>query len=178
MRKIVMLFLMICIVLPCWPTKAAEKPAAEQTSGIWEMEMSREKKLTPEEEEKERWVGVFANDIGIYLFDKKSLALVENKEDQVQVLVRTIFNGPKVVEQLQERYKAKLPVDDKVGFSETKMIFKVEKAKYAVIETKLFSAHGILLEDIVKQRIIFKPVPVKTFADTMYQVAKSFNRNQ
>ena len=177
MRKIVMFFLVVCIVLPCLPIHAEEK-TSEQHSGIWEMEMSSEKKLTPEEEERARWVGVFANDMGIYLFDKKSLAQVENQKDQIQVLVRTIFNGPKVVEQLQERYKAKLATDDKVGVSETRMIFNVGKRKYAVIETKIISAHGVLLEDIVAKKLVFKPVPVKTFADTMYEVAKSFNRDQ
>jgi len=177
MRKIVMFFLMVCIVLPCLPIHAEEK-TSERHSGIWEMEMSKEKKLTPEEEERARWVGVFANDMGIYLFDKKSLAKVENQKDQIQVLVRTVFNGPKVVEQLQERYKVKLAADDKVGFSETQMIFNVDKRKYAVIETKVISAHGVLLEDIVAKTTIFKSVPVKTFADTMYEVAKAFNQNQ
>ena len=177
MRKILMLFLMVFIIFPCLPLHAEEK-TSEQHSGIWEMEMSSEKKLTPEEEERARWVGVFANDIGIYLFDKKSLAQVENKKDQIQVLVRTIFNGPKVVEQLQDRYKTKMAADDKVGFGETKMIFNVDNRKYAVIETKVISAQGVLLEDIIKKKPVFKPVPVKTFADTMYEVAKSFNMNQ
>ena len=177
MRKIVIFFLVFCIFLPCLPLHAEEK-TSEQHSGIWEMEMSSEKKLTPEEEERARWVGVFANDIGIYLFDKKSLAQVENKKDQIQVLVRTIFNGPKVVEQLQDRYKDKMAADDKVGFSETKMIFNVDNRKYAVIETKVISAHGVLLEDVVAKTTIFKSVPVKTFADTMYEVVKTFNMNQ
>lgn len=177
MRRILMLFLVVCIFLPCLELHAEEK-TSEQHSKIWEMEMSSEKKLTPEEEERARWVAVFANDMGIYLFDKKSLAQVENQKSQIQVLVRTIFNGPKVVEQLQERYKAKLAADDKVGFSETQMIFNVDKRKYAVIETKVISAHGVLLEDIVANTTIFKSVPVKTFADTMYEVAKAFSQNQ
>ncbi|SDE50557.1 hypothetical protein [Sporomusa acidovorans] len=176
MRKILMLFLMVCVILPCLQARAAEK--TEKADTIWEMEISGERKLTSEEEERSRWIGVFANDIGSYLFDKKSLARVENKKDQIKVLGRTIFNSPEVLEQLQSQYKTKLPADDKVGFSDIQMIFNVEKRKYAVTETKLFSEHGILLEDIVAKEVLFKPVPVKTFADSMYEIAKLFNQNQ
>lgn len=168
--------MLLCIV-PSFSAQAAEN-AGEPGTKIWEMEVPREKKLTPAEEERARWAAVFANDIGIYMFDCKSLVMVENKGNAVNVLARTIFNNPEVVSRLNEQYKAKLKADDKVGFSDMEMTFNVDKRQYAVTETKLYSAQGVLLEDIKTKKIVFKEVPVKTFADSLYEVTKSFARNQ
>lgn len=177
MGKKIIVFLVLFSIVPFLSVYAAAK-AEEPARGSWEMKISREKKLTPEEEERERWVGVFANDIGIYMFDCKSLAMVENEKNSVNVLVRTIFTNSKVVTQLNEQYKAKLNADDKVGFSEMLMTFKVDKRKYVVKETKVCSAQGVLLEEIKAKEAVFKEVLVKTFADSMYEVAKAFSRNQ
>ena len=175
MKNIIVAFLMFYCIAPFLSAEAAEK---EEKPAIWEMGIASEEKMTPEEEERARWAAVFANDMGIYLFDSKSLAMSETEKDTVNILAKAIFNNPKLVAQLDEQYKTKLRDDEQVAFSEMQMSLKVSKRQYIVTDTKVYSNKGTLLDDLKTQGMKFKEVPVKTFADSLYEIAKGFARNQ
>ena len=175
MEKIIVVFLLFYCMVPSLSAEAAEK---EEKPAMWEMGISSADKMTPEEEERARWAAVFANDMGIYLFDSKSLAMSETEKGTVNILAKAIFNNPKLVAQLDEQYKTKLQDDEQVAFSEMQMSFKVNKRQYVVTETRVYSNKGTLLDDLKSQDMKFKEVPVKTFADSLYEIVKGFACNQ
>ena len=139
-------------------------------------EISIQPKPDEQETERNRWSGVFANEIGIYAFDQKSLHLEETDKNIVHVLTKTIFTDPKIIGSLNEKYKEKLVAEDEVSYSEMQMVFQIKQKTYAVTGTKVFSREGKLLEDR-QQTGKFAPVPVKTFAESMYTIAKNYQVN-
>ncbi len=168
-----LLLVALCYFLLAGIPAQAEK-ITENSPLDWEI--SVRPKLTEKEIERERWANVFANDIGIYLFDYKSLQIDEADKNLIHVLTKTIFVDPKVIGSLNEKYKEKLTAGDKVSYSEIQMIFQIKKKTYAVTATKVFSEQGTVLEDR-QQTAKFAPVPLKTFADSMYDIAKNYERN-
>ncbi|SDE11593.1 hypothetical protein [Sporomusa acidovorans] len=173
MKNLLLLALLWCMLHPGIPVWAAEQ--AEKSPLDWEL--SVRPKPTAEELERQRWSGVFANDIGLYLFDNQSLHVDETDKNLVHVLVRTIFADPKIIDKLNERYKEKLGKDDKVAASEMEMVFQLKAKRYAVTATKVVSERGIVLED-TKKTASFVAVTPKTFAESMYYIAQNYDRNQ
>jgi len=173
MKNLLLVLLLGCSLLPGIPVQAAEP--AENSPPTWEI--SVRPKPTAEEIERQRWFGVFANDIGLYMFDNKSLHIDETDKNLVHVLVRTIFADPKVIGKLNEKYKAKLSEGDKVAFSEMQLVIQLKEKRYAVTETRVVSEQGIVLED-AKKTAGFVSVTPKTFAESMYYIAKSYENNK
>lgn len=173
MKKVLLILMLIWIILPGLMVQAKEQAAPDGMN--WEISVL--KKPTPEEEESNRWLRVCMNEIGNYLIDCKSLAVDEKDKNKVHVLVKTQFISPTVLAQLNERYKDKMGADDKVACSEIQMVFQINEKTYAMTETKVFSVKGVLLETVTKEAK-YNPVPIKTFADSMYDIAKMVERNQ
>ncbi|WP_371378667.1 hypothetical protein [Sporomusa aerivorans] len=172
MKKRILLFALCCWLLTGIAVQAAEPSAAAPLD--WEI--SVRPKPTEQEIEKARWYPVFANDIAIYEFDPKSLRSDEADKNVVRVLTKTTFTDPKVSDNLNEKYKEKLTADDKVAYIEIEMAFQIRQKMYAVIGAKVFSEQGRLLEERQPAEK-FAPVPVKTLADSMYDIAKNYLRN-
>lgn len=163
------LFLLLAAIVPI--------QAAEETkSSPLEWEISVLPKPTQEELEKQRWSYVFSNDIGKYAFDKQSLCVDEVDKNLVHVLTKTTFTDQKIIRSLNEKYKEKLKASDKVFASEIEMVFHIRQKTYAVVGTKVWSEQGVSLED-TKQAGRFTPVTPQTFADAMFDIARSFVRN-
>jgi hypothetical protein len=154
MKQRLLLFALCYFLLAGIPAQA-ENPNANSPL---DWEISVQPKPTEKEIERERWSNVFVNDIGIYLFDHKSLYIDEADKKLVHVLTKTIFADPKVIGSLNEKYKEKLTTGDKVSYSEIQMVFQIKKKTYAVTETKVFSEQGTVLEDR-QQTAKFAPVP-------------------
>ena len=172
MKKRIILVALCCWLLTGLTAQAAEPPSTEPLG--WEI--SVRPKPTAQEIEKARWSPVFANDIAIYEFDPKSLHSDEADKNLVHVLTRTTFTDPKVNGTLNEKYKEKLTEDDKVAYVEIEMVFQVRKKMYSVSGTKVFSEQGKLLEERQPAEK-FAPVPVKTLADSMYDIVKAYLRD-
>ena len=172
MKKRLLLFTLCCYLLSGNAVQAEE--AAGNSPPAWEI--SVQPKPTAKEIERDRWSYVFANDIAIYAFDHQSLKLDEEDKKIVHVLAKTIFTDMKVIGNLNEKYKEKLSPGDKVAYCEIQMVLELKKRTYAVTETRVYSAQGAVLEDH-QQSEKFVPVPSKTFADSMYDIARNFERN-
>ena len=172
MKKRLLLFTLCCYLLSGNAVQAEE--AAGNSPPAWEI--SVQPKPTAKEIEQDRWSYVFANDIAIYAFDHQSLKLDEEDKKVVHVLTKTIFTDMKVIGNLNEKYKEKLSPGDKVAYCEMQMVFQLKKKTYAVTETRVYSAQGTVLEDH-QQSEKFVPVPSKTFADSMYDIARNFEKN-
>jgi hypothetical protein len=173
MKNLVLLLLVCCYLLPVMSVQAVEP--AETSPLAWELSVLP--KPTAEEIERQRWSGVFANDIGIYMFDNKSLHIDETDKNLAYVLVRTIFADPKIIGNLNQQYQGKLSAGDKVALSEMQMVFQLRQKMYAVTETRVVSEQGIILDD-TKKIAKFAAVTPKTFAESMYYIAKSYDRNK
>ena len=167
-KKIVLCMLLCCFLLP--------GPVQAEDSSPLDWQISVLKKPTAEEVERQRWSYVFANDIGQYAFDTKSLRKDETDKKLVYVLVKTIFLDPEVIGKLTERYKQQLPENDKVAYSEMQMVFQVRSKMYAVTESRVYSEQGTLLEE-TKKAAKFAAVTPQTFADSMYDIARNYERN-
>lgn len=174
MKKLLVLFLW-CYFLFCpgVPGQAADQT---ETSPL-DWEISVRPKPTAEDIERQRWSGVYANDIGIYMFDNKSLHMDEKDKNLGYVQIKTIFADPKIIDNLNQKYKEKLKEGDKVSFSEMQMVFRLKEKMYAVTATKVVSEQGILLED-TKKNADFVVVTPKTFAESMYYIVQGFDRNK
>lgn len=171
MKKRLLLLTLCCVLL--FPIAVQAAVAAETSATDWAISVLP--KPTKEEIERQRWSYVFANDIGRYAFDNTSLHVDETDKQLVHVLVKTIFTDPKVIAHLNEQYKAKLNPGDKVASSEMQLVFQIKQKKYAVTETKVLSEQGTVLEDS-KQTATLVPVTPKTFTDSMYEIAKKYER--
>lgn len=172
MKRQLLLFALCCFLFAGIPVQA-EEPAV--TSPLnWEI--SVRPKPTEEEIERQRWLQVFANEIGIYVFDHKSLQVDEADKNLVHVLTKTIFIDPKIIGNLNEKYQEKLTAEDKVSYSEMQMVFHLKQKTYAVTGIRVVSEQGTVLEER-QQTGKFAPVPVKTFADSMYDIAQNYVRN-
>ncbi|MGL5514612.1 MAG: hypothetical protein ACRDBM_15460 [Sporomusa sp.] len=172
MKKLFLLLLISGLMLAGFTAQAQEQ--SESSPLDWEISVRR--KQTAEEIERKRWLTVFTNDIGVFAFDQKSMAADEEDDNLVHVLVKTTFVDNKLVEKLNQRYKSKLNSYDKVSYSEMQMIFQVKQKMYAVTGTRVISEQGNVLEDTM-QAVKFLPVPVETFADSMYNIVKAYKRD-
>lgn len=172
MKKQVVLMTLCLLLLAGIPAQAEE--TAKTSPMDWEISVLP--KPTQEDLERQRWSRVFSNDIGIYTFDNKSLAVDEVDQKLVHVLVKTTFVDKSIVKNLNEKYKDQLKLGDKVSCSEMEMVFHIKQKTYAVIKTKVWSEQGISLEDN-KQTGKFAPVTPNTFADMMYDIVRNFARN-
>ena len=172
MKRSILLLALCCWLLAGIVVQAEEPSAASPAD--WEI--SVRPKPTAQEMEKARWSPVFANDSAIYEFDPKSLHSDKADKNLVHVSTKTTFTDPKVSGNLNERYKEKLTEDDKVAYIEIELVFQIRQKMYAVTGTKVFSEQGRLLEER-RPAEKFAPVPVKTLADSMYDIAKNYLRN-
>jgi hypothetical protein len=172
MKKRLLLFVLCCFLFPGSPVQAAEPAGVSPLD--WEISVRQ--KPTAEEIERERWSRVFENDIGMYAFDNKSLQMDEADKKLVHVLVKTVFADPEIIGKLNEKYKQKLQASDKVAYSEMQMVFQIKNKTYAVTETRVFSEQGTVLED-TKKTAKFIAVSPNSFADSMYAIAKNYERN-
>lgn len=172
MKKQTGFFILILLLAVFLPVQAAEPTK----SSPLEWEISVLPKPTQEELEKQRWSYVFSNDIGKYAFDKQSLCIDEMDKNAVHVLTKTIFTDQKVISSLNKKYIEKLAANDKVLASEIEMVFQIRQKTYAIVGMKVWSEQGVSLEER-KQDGRFAPVTPQTFADTMYDIARSFVRN-
>jgi len=172
MKKIMLLLVLCWLLLPGIIVQAEESDRIS----LPDWEISVRPKPSMAEIEQERWSYVFTNDIGIYVFDHQSLNVDETDKTQVNVLTKTIFTDPKVIDKLNEVYKEKLNEGDEVACSEMQMVFQLKRKMYAVTETRVFSARGVVLEDR-KQLVRFTSVQPKTFADSMYNIAQDYKRS-
>lgn len=163
--------LLCCLLLP-GPVQAEDQ--AKKSPLDWQISVL--KKPTAEEVERQRWSYVFTNDIGRFAFDNKSLLKDEEDKNLVYVLVKTIFSDPEIIGKLTEKYKQQLPENDKVAYSEMQMVFQLKEKLYAVTESRVFSEQGTLLEE-TKKPANFAAVTPKTFADSMYDIARNYARN-
>lgn len=172
MKKQVVLMTLCLLLLAGIPAQAKE--TAKTSPMDWEISVLP--KPTQEELERQRWSHVFSNDIGIYTFDNKSLAVDEADQNLVHVLTKTTFTDKNIIKSLNEKYKDYLNIGDKVSASEIEMVFHIKQKTYAVVGTKVLSEQGISLEES-KQTGRFAPVTPNTFANTMYDIARNFARN-
>lgn len=172
MKKQTGFFILILLLAVLVPVQAAEPTKSPPL----EWQISVLPKPTQEEIEKQRWSYVFSNDIGKYAFDKQSLCIDEMDKNAVHVLTKTIFTDQKVISSLNKKYMDKLAANDKVLASEIEMVFQIRQKTYAIVAMKVWSEQGVSLED-TKQAGRFAPVTPQTFADTMYDIARSFVRN-
>ena len=131
-RVPVPLFLMLLVVCCCLCAGIAAQAEEQAGNSPANWEISVKPKPTPAEIEQERWSYVFANDIGIYAFDNKSLKLDEADKRLVYVLVKTTFTDPKVIDSLNEKYKVKLNAGDTVDCSEVQLTFQTKNKTYAL----------------------------------------------
>lgn len=172
MKKQVLLLTLCLLLLAAVPVQAEEPPA----NSPLDWEISVRPKPSEEELERQRWLQVFSNDIGIFAFDHKSIKVDEADSNLVHVLTKTIFTDPKLIDSLHDKYQEKLTAADKVAYSEIWMAFKTRGKTYAVTGIKVVSEQGTVLEER-QQTAKFAPVPVKTFADSMYEIVKNYVRN-
>ncbi|MCM0760542.1 MULTISPECIES: hypothetical protein [Sporomusa] len=172
MTKQILLFALCLLLLAAVPVQAEEPPA----NSPLDWELSVRPKPSEAEIERQRWVQVFKNDIGIFAFDHTSLKVDEADNNLVHVLTKTIFTDPKLIGNLHDKYQEKLTAEDKVAYSEIWMAFKTRDKTYAVTGIKVVSEQGTVLEER-QQTAKFAPVPVKTFADSMYEIVKNYVRN-
>ena len=166
------ILLAVCLLLlAAIPVQAEEPPASPP-----DWEISVRPKPSEAEIERQRWVQVFSNDIGVFAFDHKSIKVDETDNNLVHVLTKTIFTDQKLIDSLHDKYQEKLTAEDKVAYSEIWMAFKTRGKTYAVTGIKVVSEQGTVLEER-QQTAKFAPVPVKTFADSMYEIVKNYVRN-
>lgn len=167
------ILLAVCLLLLAVVPVQAEEPPVNPPL---DWEISVRPKPSEEEIERQRWLHVFSNDIGTFVFDHKSLKVDEADNNLVHVLTKTIFTDPKLIDSLNDKYREKLITTDKVAYSEIWMAFKTRDRTYAVTGIKVVSEQGTVLEER-QQTAKFAPVPVKTFADSMYEIVKNYVRN-
>lgn len=172
MKKQVILMTLCLLLFAGIPVQAEE--TAKTSPMDWEISVLP--KPTQEELERQRWSHVFSNDIGIYTFDNKSLAIDEAEQNLVHVLTKTTFADKNIIKSLNEKYKDQLKLGDKVSSSEMEMVFDIKQKMYAVVGTKVWSEQGLSLEEN-KQTGKFAPITPNTFAATMYDIARNFVRN-
>lgn len=169
-NSVALLVLSLCLLF-CMPVQAED--AAGQSPLNWEISVLP--KPTPEQIEQERWVFVFANEIGIYTFDHTSMQLDSQDKNQVHVLIKTIFTDPKVITRLNEKYKTMLKEGETVLSSELQMVLDLKGKSYTVTETRVYSKQGSLLEER-KQPGKSAPILSNSFADAMYKIAQNYIR--
>ena len=95
---------------------------------------------------------------------------------QVHVTIKAIYKDKAVIKKLNEQYQKKMEGEDSIAYSEMQMIFQLRKRMYAVKNLKLYSSKGVLIAEQTKA-VSFVPVPVKTFADTMYDFVRKCAQN-
>ncbi len=148
---------------------------ANKDSAI-DWKISVKEKLTPEELEAMRWTEVFQNELAQYFFEVKSIQPDSADKDQIHVTVKAIYRDKAVINNLNEYYRKNLEKEDSIACSEMQMIFQLHKRMYAVKNLKLYSSKRVLIVEQTKD-VSFVPVPVKTFADTMYEFVRKCVQN-
>ena len=144
--------------------------AAEEQGSNWEISM--QPKPTAEEIENARWSFILQNDFGVYAYDNKSLKF-DGKKDLVSVLVKTVFTNEDVLKKLNQTYADKLNNNDKAAFCEMLMLFNPQEKSYAVKKMDVYSKQGMKLET-KENKLKMIPVPEKTFAEAMLEIAAAF----
>ena len=148
--------------------------AAEEQAPKWEISM--QPKPTAEEIENSRWSFILQNDFGVYAYDNASLKF-DAKKDLVSVLVKTVFTNEEVLKKLNQTYADKLDNNDKTAYCEMSMLFNPQGKSYAVKKMDVYSKQGTKLET-KENKIKMVPVPEKTFAEAMMEIATTFAANE
>ena len=154
----------------------AGQPAEQEAEQPAIYEMSILPKKTPEELEQERWAYLMSNGTGLFLYDNKALAISDDNKDVVQILVLTIYRDKQIIDKLNNKYGSKLEDDDSAINSDMQMLINVRKKTYAIIDSKLFSKQGKLLYENIQDKKFF-PIKSQTLMDTVYMIAKNYQRN-
>ena len=148
--------------------------AAEEAGQNWEISM--QPKPTAEEIENARWSFILQNDFGIYAYDNTSLKF-NSKKDIVSVTVKTVFTNEDVLKKLNQTYAEKLDNKDKTSYCEMLMLFDPQEKSYVVKKMDVFSKQGTKLET-KENKTKMIPVPEKTFAEAMLEIATAFAANE
>ncbi|NCD08662.1 MAG: hypothetical protein EOL98_04410 [Negativicutes bacterium] len=148
--------------------------AAEEQGSNWEISM--QPKMTAAEIENARWSFILQNDFGVYAYDNKSLKF-DDKKDLVSVIVKTVFTSEDVLKKLNQTYADKLNNNDKTSYCEMLMLFNPQEKSYAVKKMDVYSKQGMKLET-KENKIKMVPVPEKTFAEAMLEIAAAFVANE
>ena len=170
----------VCAALICSLQVAQAQTASEEkpTENPLNWEISALPKPTPEEIEAMRWAPVFENEMAKYECDAKSLKKDAQCDDLAEVTIRAIYKDKKILEGLNCRYRDKLASKDAVGYSEMRMLFRLRERTYAIPAYKVYSQHGILVDEQTRESK-FAVVPPQTFADTMYEfVVKALQNSE
>lgn len=161
MKRILFLMILTLVMMVNTGWAANEDPAN------WEISM--QPKPTAEQIERDRWLQVLENDFGIYYYDPNSVA-VDKEAGTVTMAVRTVFTNQKVIGDLNNTYAAKLSKKDVTASCEMSMVFRPEEKTYTVESLQVFSKQGVKLETRTNDKT-FVPVPEKTFAEAMLEIA-------
>ncbi|CQR74441.1 hypothetical protein SOV_25580 [Sporomusa ovata DSM 2662] len=177
MKKVVSSFLLILVYtnIALSICSAEENYKAEKESPLeWRLGIKPE--YSAEELENMQWTNVFGNEMAQYYFNSKSLTKDEKQNDYVYVIVKAVYRDQAIINQLNDKYKSQLNEKDFISYSEMMMSFNVHGRKYAITNIKIFTNNKVMVEDNSIQPE-YKPVPVKTFVDTMYEIIRNFARN-
>ena len=152
---------------------AAEKADVTGIQSPSEWEISMQPKPSAAEIEAARWHDLYANKTASYSYEETSLMPDDKDPDIILVNTRTIYLDPALIAEQNKKFTAQLTGADRVAYSEIRLAFRISDHTYAIDRSKIFSHDGKLLAAPLYERQ-FKPIPEKTLAATMYEIAENF----
>ncbi|HIU63582.1 MAG TPA: hypothetical protein IAB06_00890 [Candidatus Avacidaminococcus intestinavium] len=170
MKKIICL-VMLGMMIFCPLAMAAE---TQQNSYDWEISM--QPKPTSDEIEAARWSFILENNFGVYAYEAESLK-ADLKKHRVEAMVKTVFTNEEVLKKLNQTYADKLENKDKVAYCEMLLVFNPIEKTYAVKGMDVYSKNKVKLEQR-ENKVKLVPVPEKTFAEVMLEIATTFYNTQ
>jgi len=172
--------LLCCLFIVTTNAYAAVKTTENQNPLDWHI--SVQPQPSAEEVEAARWSLVLENNVGIYAYAIDSMQFVQDKKGQqdknkVAVDVKTIFTNKEILNKLQNKYADKLKKGEKVLSCEINMQFDVKNHTYADSDINIYTDKNRLIAT-QKKKIVFKPVPAKTFAEAMLEICQEYAVNK
>ena len=174
MKKWPILLLSALTVSTLLPSPAAADKI--DTTGIdspSEWEISMQPKPNAAEIEAARWRDLYANKTASYAYEEASLTADPKDPEVILVNTRTIYLDPALIAEQNKKFANQLTGSDRVAYSEIVLAFRIQEHTYALASSKIFSHDGKVLASPVYERQ-FKPIPEKTLASTMYEIAENF----
>ena len=172
----------ICLTIVCLllmvSTCFAKEDNKKEVTNPKDFEISMMPKETEEEIERNRWSVILENDLGIYAYDMSTIGFAKDDKgkenmDIVEADIKTVFLGKDTIKQVNAKYAKHLKKSDTTSYCLLHMIFNTTNNTYKSTAIKVMSKKEKVLEDKkVEQR--FLPVPEKTFAEAMLEIAKQY----
>ncbi len=152
---------------------AAEKVDVTGIQSPSEWEISMQPKPSAKEIEAARWHDLYTNKTASYSYEEASLRPDDKDPDIILVNTRTIYLDSALIAEQNKKFAAQLNGADRVAYSEICLAFRISDHTDAIDRSKIFSHDGKLLAAPNYERQ-FKPIPEKTLAATVYEIAENF----